>query len=454
MRSFQQKPRWSWCGAVAVAGLAMAATVLGNREALAKSPEQVLWNFCSKDKCSENIDTAEPNPLIQDADGNLYGTTVDGGINGRGTVFELSPNGGSWTFKLLYTFGGSREGAEGDGPVGALIMDTAGDLYGTTRGAGGTGLAGAVFELIPNAAHTKWHANGLYEFCSEDNCADGSSANGSLTYAGAASGALYDGTSPLYGTTAAGPQNTCGFFGGGVAYQLTRSGRKWDEQVLYSFCSKANNVDGAIPSGGLTMDSAGNLFGVTQGGGAAECDDYTRCGTAFELSPDGKKWKETVLYSFCAKESCADGVIPLGGVIMDGAGVLYGTTMWGGANGNEGTIYSLTQSGGKWTHKILHSFCAKTDCADGRWPVAGLTMDSAGNLFGTTQLGGANDIDHGTVFEFGKSYSVLYTFCRANNCKDGSSPETGLVLGASGQLFGTTLDGGTKGYGTVFQVAP
>src|SRR5580704_868352 len=206
-----------------------------------------------------------------------------------------------------------------------------------------------------------------------------------------------------------------------------------EEKVLHSF----NSSDGASPDAGLVFDSAGNLYGTTYSGGSHGS------GTVFELAPAaGGKWKEKVLYSF---SHSSDGFGPAAALIMDGAGNLYGTAAGGGAH-SAGLVFELTpETGGGWTETVLHDF------SPGTAPLSGLVRDAAGNLYGT---GGAGGI--GLVFELlpssGGSWTakVLYKF----NTTDGFFPQGGLLLGASGNLYGTTEYGGTDSYGTVYELKP
>jgi uncharacterized repeat protein (TIGR03803 family) len=388
-----------------------------------------------------------------DSKGNLYGTRANGGSKNFGAVYELTPSGKSWKYTELYSF--TNTDPAGAQPYGGLIMDADGNLYGTASSGGGDSFAGAVFELTKKG--TKWTAKPLYQFCPKDGCKDGSAPYAGLTYAGASTGVAYDGTSPLYGVTYHGPSQSCTSLGCGVAFSLTLTGKKWTEEVLYTFCQKSGCDDGAYPGGPLMMDASGNLFGITTGGGAAECGDDTRCGTMFELSHkkgERKKsaWTETVLHSFCTKSNCADGQAPNGNLLMDATGNFYGTTFWGGSK-NYGTIFKMTYDSKfkSWTENIAYNFCSASNCADGSLPEAGLTMDSKGNLFGTTASGGHGTYN-GTVFELGKTYSVLYEFCSKSDCTDGERPETSVVLDKSGNLFGGTTNGGSEGGGTVFEV--
>jgi len=181
-----------------------------------------------------------------------------------------------------------------------------------------------------------------------------------------------------------------------AAILLPRGAAASSEQVLYSFCSQTNCADGAYPAAGLIMDGSGNLYGTTVHGGAR---GY---GTVFQLTPTGTGWSENVLYGFCPQGNCADGANPAAGLIMDGSGNLYGTTVGGGARGY-GTVFQLTPTGTGWNENVLYSFCPQGNCADGAYPAAGLIMDGSGNLYGTTQEGGAgaalcDTFGCGTVF--------------------------------------------------------
>jgi len=240
------------------------------------------------------------------------------------------------------------------------------------------------------------------------------------------------------------------------------------EQVLYSFCSLDNCTDGDGPAGGLIFDNSGNLYGVTQSGGA---NGY---GGVFELTPNvGGGWTETVLYSFCTASGCADGRTPQGNLVFDRAGSLYGVTQEGGASGNQcggsgcGAVFELTPNGGgTWTETVLHSF--DDDGKDGWEPVAGLIFDATGNLYGTTLFGGSGRGSAcsacGTVFRMtrgtnGWTETIIHNFCSAHACADGAEPQAGLTLDSSGKLYGTTTSGGAHntpcgatGCGVVFQL--
>ncbi len=251
-------------------------------------------------------------------------------------------------------------------------------------------------------------------------------------------------------------------------------------KVLYSFTG-AQIGDGAYPVSNLVFDRSGNLYGTTWFGGsdATGCGTYLGCGTVFKLSPnpDGT-WTETVLYNFCGdvvNSQCLDGLGPEAGLIFDAKGNLYGTTNGGGTYGL-GTVFELSPPsppGGAWTEAVLYSFCPNNgnyNCLDGAVPLSQLTLDAAGNLYGTTSTGGTGGTSGGccyggTVFELspgpsGWTETVLYNFCAAghdNICPDGVAPQAGVTFDKLGNLYGTTELGGSsqsRGGGTVFKLSP
>jgi uncharacterized repeat protein (TIGR03803 family) len=245
-----------------------------------------------------------------------------------------------------------------------------------------------------------------------------------------------------------GTTNAGGAHSRGTVFELMPgSDGNWTETVLYSFCSKSNCEDGQQPSAGLVLDASGNLYGTALGG-------IHRWGEVFELSPTRNgKWTEKVIYSFCSGHKCSDGKSPYGGLIFDAAGNLYGTTAEGGVH-SEGTVFALTPgSNGTWEETVLHGFSGK----DGRHPFASLIFDATGNLYGTARLGGAHNA--GTVFQLvpGEngtwSENVLHSF--SNNGKDGFDPYfSSLVLDAAGNVYGATRSGGTHDRGIAFRLQP
>jgi uncharacterized repeat protein (TIGR03803 family) len=249
-------------------------------------------------------------------------------------------------------------------------------------------------------------------------------------------GLIFDGSGNLYGVTSYG-----GAYSSGTVFELTPKGGGWTETILHSF---GNGEDGSTPDTPLILDGSGNLYGMTQKGGT---DTY---GTVFELTPKaGGGWTEKVLHNFDG----TTGGSPQAGLIFDGSGNLYGTTPIGGVY-SYGTVFELTpKAGGGWTQKVLHNFNSK----DGANPYAGVIFDGDGNLYGTTSAGGSDTV--GTVFELtpktGGSWTekVLHSFKLGPN-NHGAVPYGGLIFDASGNLYGTTAEGSTDGYGTVFELSP
>ncbi len=385
--------------------------------------ETVLHSFTGVD--STPGDGAAPyDALLVDSSGNLYGTTTAGGDSGLGTVFELVNSSGSYTEMVLHSFGASA--SDGAVPYGRLVMDSFGNLYGTTQSGART-----IFELVNSAGG--YTENVLYSFPS-------TGANGANPYAGL----VMDSSGNLYGTTDHG-----GASGLGTVFELVKSGASYTEKVLYSFTG--TNGDGKYPDvAGLILDSSGDLYGTTLYGGASNA------GTAFELVNSHGSYTEQVLYSFTGTGS--DGKEPdAAGLVMDSAGDLFGTTLYGGASGF-GTVFELVNSSGTYSEKVLHSFTGigtgtGTDGAD---PYAQLVLDSSGNLYGTTSFGGGT-VGLGTIFELVYSSGnytekVLYSF--KGGTGDGEYPHAGLAMDASGNFYGTTIQAGPDDFGVVFEFTP
>jgi uncharacterized repeat protein (TIGR03803 family) len=332
-------------------------------------------------------------------------------------------------FKVLYSF---RGGADGYYPYDGLTQDAAGNLYGTTAygGTGCNGLGcGVVFKVDKTGKETL-----LHRFTGT---VTGTGGDGEEPLAGL----VRDANGNLYGTTAWGGNPNCNFGSGcGVVFKLDKAGK---ETVLYSFTGFTEGSDGENPEAGLVRDAAGNLYGTTRWGGSGVCE--YGCGVVFKLDKTGK---ETVLYSFTG--TGGDGASPLAGLVRDVNGNLYGTT-WLGGTSNYGTVFKVDKTG---KETVLHSF---TGGADGGWPQLGyLVRDAAGNLYGTTWLGGdlscRRSFGCGVVFKLGKTgkETVLYSFTGTGG--DGENPIAGLVRDAKGNLYGTTGGGGAYGYGTVFKL--
>ena len=387
----------------------------------AAQKEALIYSFLDNNRDG----SSPPAAPIFDAAGNLYGMTSFGGAHNYGAVFELSPKvGGGWREQILHSF--SNTGKDGYNPYAGLVLDAAGNLYGTTA-YGGAHNGGIVFELSPLPSGV-WNEKILHNFT--PGTTDGYDPQAGL---------VIDTAGNLFGTTVLG-----GIYGGGTAFELTASGGAWSEKLLHPFSAKGAGGDN--PRSTLILDSAGNLYGTAEGGGSSHS------GTAFELTPASKgPWTETVLHTFGT--AATDGVNPQAGLIFDAAGNLYGTTTSGGAS-TYGTVFELTPAaGGTWIETVLYSFLANG--IDGYYPTAGLILDAVGNLYGTTDNGGAF---YGTVFQLSPSASGSWTETQLYvfnlNGGDGTYPFGGLVFDATGNLYGATSTGGPYNEGVVFEITP
>ena len=375
--------------------------------------------------------------LIFDAAGNLYGTTYSGGALGDGTVFELSP---SRNGKRIHTILHAFSGKDGGGPNSPLVFDPAGNLYGTCTQQG-AGNYGNVFKLA-HRGNGKWTYTVLHTFRGGD---------GEYPYASV----ILDANGNLYGTTAyGGNRSLCDRLGCGTVFKLSPQGNgKWKCTILHAFTFTGE--DGATPWAGLIFDAAGSLYGTTYEGGAY----FT--GTAYKLT-EGKNggWKQSLLHSFGDGDDASS---PRSKLIFDASGNLYGTTYWGGRR-SQGAIFRLTPgTDGQWTEKVLHSFI---NVFIGINPVAGLIIDSGGNLYGTTSRGGdyqaCPGVGCGVAFKLVPDKNgewpevVLHTFRRI----DGATPWGGLTFDTVGNLYGTTSQGDDlnvcegSGCGGVFEIMP
>jgi uncharacterized repeat protein (TIGR03803 family) len=393
------------------------------------------------------------------------------------------------TFNVIHSFTG---GFDGGNPFGSLTMDAAGNLYGTACGAScalSGESAGTVFKLSKRGSG--WVFTTLYAF---HGTADGAGPSGRV---------IIGPDGALYGTTVTGGINSTGcgwsdrFAGCGIVFQLTAPDQVqanvfggWNETVLYSF---RGGSDGAFPElVDLTFDAAGNMYGTTNQGGR------DGRGTVFQLTPSATGWKETLIYDF------GNGIYPLGGVVFDGAGNLYGTTLAGGGGGrcdygSCGSVFELIPSESGWTEKTLYSFQGGSDGGNpvggvmlvggtvivaaswggahgggtalrvgndlfsysftgnsNRWPYPGpwaKLVGNATNLYGTTLRDGAYEM--GSVFNLsgcaGWGYTSLHDFTGGH---DGAYPVSSVVFDADGNLFGTTSSGGAHGFGVVFEITP
>jgi uncharacterized repeat protein (TIGR03803 family) len=373
--------------------------------------------------------------LTVDRAGKLYGTTFFGGDGpcndevgdlGCGVVFRLANSGSGWILTPLYSFQGNVNN-DGAGPYAGVAISPSGKIFGTTAAGGevmcsvqSTPGCGTVFSLTPPPSLCKtstcpWTETVLFRFTFGT---DGWYPQGTVAL---------DSMGNLYGTT---------YYGGnsaqnGTVYQLIPSGNGWHENVLYSF---AGDNDGGNPVAGLTLDTSGNLYGTT-----------SSSGTIFQLAKTESGWTKNTLHTFTGESG---GLNPFAGLIFDPAGNLYGAAS-GGGSGDSGTVFELSPSMGSWTFATLYGGFTG---GMGAGPRGTLVMDSSGNLYGTTNESGANQF--GSVFELslsngGWTYTDLHDF----NGSDGKYPVGGLVIDRAGNLYGTTTAGGIDGYGVVFKIA-
>jgi uncharacterized repeat protein (TIGR03803 family) len=359
--------------------------------------------------------------LLLDSQGNLYGTAVDGGPGNGGTVFELSPQAdGRWKHTTIAAFKYNQGPATSHSD---LIFDPEGNLYGTTATGSLPFQFGAVFELKPSTRG--WQASLVHGF-----------GNSELAV-GPYGGVVMDQFGNLYG------------IGGDVAFELSPEDGHWKETILHVFCSGSDAC--GIPDHPI-LDAEGNLYGTSESGGTnTKCG--SGCGTVFELQhlPDGS-WKEIILHSFAS--FTGDGVGPgVGALIIDKAGNLYGTTDVGGTLGG-GTAFKLTRGAhGQWAETILHNFALD---GTGDHVSAGVVMDGAGNLYGTTIAGGDANCACGVVYKLSQcgDGTWMYTVLHAFTGIDGAGPDANLIIDETGNLYGTTPVGGAYGAGVVFEVTP
>ena len=391
-----------------------------------------LYSFCPDG--GQCVDGAFPVAgLTADAHGNLFGVTSSGGTNGTGEIFELARSGSTYTFQPLHSLASN----EGQDLVTPLIVDTHGNLYGTTE-AGGAHSGGTVFKLSHDKTRTEWTFHDLYDFCSQggSTCTDGETPLSQLTSAGASDGVLYDGTSTLYGTAESGGTND-----GGTVFALTGSGSPRTEQVIYNFCAVGSCQDGEAPEGNLAIDSKGRLYGTARGGG------INSGGVLYRVTPSTST--EKVLHRFCSKSQCVDGSEPSSGVSFAAPDVLLGTTRGGGANG-KGEVFSYLLGSGL---NVVYSFCQQPSCTDGFTPTGPATVFNTDTAIGTIQ--GGNSFGTGIVYQAisKRKAKQLHVFCLQFGCIDGTNPQGGLVA-FNNHLFGTTQSGGKFSSGTVYEITP
>ncbi len=418
--------------------IALAVLLLAATSSYAEGSLTPIKTFCSEANCTDGSYGNYGN-LTQDASGVLYGVTFNGGTTDNGVVFSLAPDAGKtdWTYSVLYNFCSRAHCRDGEIPVGTLVLGPDGSLYGVTE-FGGDG-EGVIFELTPNAKHTKWKETVLHRFCKRTNCKDGNSPRAGLTYLGAASGVPYDGVSPLYGTTYQGGKS-----GEGAVYELSFADGVASYNLIYDFCRRENCLDGEGPVSPVVEDASGNLYGNTSTGGTSRNN-----GLVFKLTPQGDgTWHEKVLHDFCGEANCTDGASPQSGMIVDGSGNLFGTTVAGGTPG-KGILFKL-QPNSHYT--VQYEFCSQADCADGNGPRGTLLLGADGALTGIAAGGGKGG---GVIYRFHHDrYSVLHEFCTAEDCSEGNAPLDGVISDSSGNLYGMTGAGGANEKGTVYELVP
>ena len=411
------QPKSWFCTILIVTGFFLA--FLCTKPLQAASTEQVLYSFAG-DEDGEYADS----DLILDGAGNLYGTTVQGGDFGSGTVFQVTPSG---VHTVLYSFTGLADGGQ---PYKGVTLDAQGNLYGTTV-VGGTFTGpcvesgcGVVYKLT-NSGGT-WTQKVIHAF-----------AGGNDGY-GPGAGVTFDRRGNLYGMTPTGGAN-----GLGVIYELKPSTNgPWKERVIHAFTGGSDGSTGS--AGRLILDGAGNFYGVATAGGA------NGAGTAFELVAGvSGQWSFTTLFAF---QGTPNAGFPYGALVFDNKGNLYGTTYYDGAN-NLGSVYRLSDKNGAWSESLLYSFKGGSD---GSSPISNLIVDSAGNLYGTTSEGGAQ-CSCGTIFKLtpgtnGKfTETVVYRF---QGPPDGAFVYNGMVADSAGNLYGATVHGGVNNEGAIYKFTP
>jgi len=395
---------------------AILAFILISVGASSQSQFKLLYGFRGGDDGADVTDK-----VVLDAQGNIYGITAFGGTDGVGIVFELTPEpNNQWNKTTLYSF--QKNGPSS--PYGGMVLAPTGGLYGTTQ-FGGTYHRGTIFEVAPNRGDSNFTV--LYSFG-----APGDNAGGPWD------SLLVDASGNLFGT-------------GGDVFELSPFTGAWFETTIVDF----NGENGFFPQAGLVTDAAGNLYGATtNGGGSPKCVNFG-CGTIYELIPvfDGPHgvWYERVLHAFGFVQD--DGIEPgLGNLAIDAGGHIYGTTRGGGTNG-AGMIFKLTPSAiGRWEESVIYNF---TGSADGDGPTGGVTLGPDGILYGTTIAGGGR-CGCGLIYKLSPGpdgqwqYTVLHTF----QGFDGDEPDANLTIDSQGNLYGTTLTGGPGGAGVVFELTP
>ena len=342
-------------------------------------------------------------------------------------INELTPgSGGSWSYSEPFD-SYNYNNYESD-PEGTVVFDSAGNMYAAVGPARDND--GYILELTPAAGGT-WTPQTIYAF-------PPTATYGSSPYAGL----IFDTAGNLYGTTAYGGAYGAQYSGGTVFELSPQAGGGWKHQILHSF---GNGTDGSIPVTKLILDSAGNLYGATESGGI-----YSQ-GTVYKLTkqPSGA-WKEQILHHF---GSGTDGQSPIQQIAMDAGGAIYGTTTGGGLYGQGAAFELIQQENGAWKENLIHSFGSGTD---GSGPYSGVTLDAAGHVYGTTFFGGT--LGGGVLFELiphgnGAAFAekIVHDFVASG---DGTNPLAGVTFDSSGNIFGTTEGGGANGEGIVYEIVP
>jgi uncharacterized repeat protein (TIGR03803 family) len=377
---------------------------------------------------SGGVDGRDPaTTLTFDREGNIYGTTAGGGDFDFGAVFKLTPSGDTWVQTVIYSFAGGNDGLD---PHGGVTIGPDGNLYGTAVAGGNAGICagdgcGVVYRLVRDGDF--WFQETIHNF------------KGGNDGWGPGSGVVFDANGNLYSTTPNGGRSSAGTI---FMLSPTATGA-WHKTTIHSFTGGKDGATGSL--GNLLLDAAGNLYGVTEQGGA------NGVGTVYKVShsPTGR-WIFTTLYTF---KGMPDGASPYGGLISDASGNLYGTTYFGGLAGM-GTIFQLAPGpNGSWQENVLYNFLGDTD---GSFPTTTLIFDAKGNLFGSTSAGGRPSCDCGTAFKLtlsGGSWNekIVHYFGKGF---DGYAPNYGLTFDAAGNLYGATPAGGTSRTGMIFKFTP
>lgn len=411
MNSLSTPRSWPTLIAIVTVSTVLAAS------AFATTNTHILYSFLGGSD-GEYLDT----DLVIDSAGNLYGTSVQGGAFGAGTVFQVTPSG---VHTVLYSFTGGADGGE---PYKGVTLDAQGNIYGTA-GVGGlyvgpcsdTG-CGVVFKLT-NSGGT-WTQTVIHNF------------TGGKDGWGPGAGVTIDSRGAVYGMTPVG-----GEFNAGVIYQLTSGiSGNWTERIIHSFTGGADGIGGF--AGRLLPDGAGGFYGACTAGGA------NGNGVIFQISPKANgNWRLKTLYAF---QGMPDAGFPYGGLLLDNAGNLYGTTYYAGAN-DLGAVYKLTNNNGTWSESVIYSFQSGSD---GNSPISNLVTDAKGNLYGTTSAGGSGACGCGTIFKLTANANGTWTEKVVHSFTgppDGAFVYNGMVADSVGNFYGATVHGGASNEGAIYK---